>query len=235
MTIRVLLADDQALLAATFQVLIDATDDLAVIATAADGDQAVRLTRATAPDVVVMDVRMPHQDGLSAAAQITADPRLSGTRILILTTFETDDYITRALRAGVNGFLGKGVGPAEFLAAIRTVAAGDMVLSPLATHAVVTRYLTASSPDRPHATPREMDNLTPREQEVLLCTAEGLTNDEIAERLYVSPLTVRTFVQRIMHKLGAHHRAQLVALAYRTGFARPPQPPPARPPGGHAP
>ncbi|NGO14380.1 response regulator transcription factor, partial [Streptomyces sp. HC44] len=147
MTIRVLLADDQALLAATFQVLIDATDDLEVIATAADGDQAVQLTRATAPDVVVMDIRMPHQDGLSAAAQITADPRLRGTRVLILTTFETDDHVTRALRAGVSGFLGKGVGPAEFLAAIRTIAAGDMVLSPLATHAVVTRYLAASSPD----------------------------------------------------------------------------------------
>ncbi|MFF8659712.1 LuxR C-terminal-related transcriptional regulator [Streptomyces huasconensis] len=157
---------------------------------------------------------------------------MSGTRILILTTFETDEHVTRALRAGVSGFLGKGVGPAEFLAAIRTVAAGDMVLSPLATHTVVTRYLAASGLDRPHATLREMDNLTPREKEVLLCAAEGLTNDEIAERLYVSPFTVRTFVQRIMYKLGAHHRAQLVALAYRSGFARLPQGPPARPING---
>ncbi|MFD8115688.1 response regulator transcription factor [Streptomyces microflavus] len=229
MTIRVLLADDQALLAGTFKVLIDTADDLEVVATAGDGEQAVRLARATAPDVVVMDIRMPHQDGLSAAAQITADPQLHGTRVLILTTFETDDYITRALRAGVSGFLGKGVGPAEFLAAIRAIAAGDMVLSPLATHTVVTRYLTACGPDRPHTTPRELHGLTPREQEVLLCVAEGLTNEEIAARLFVSPLTVRTFVQRIMHKLGAHHRAQLVALAYRTGFARIPQPPPARP------
>lgn len=233
MTIRVLLADDQALLVGTFQVLIDATDDLQVVATAADGAQAVHLTRTTAPDVVVMDIRMPHQDGLSAAAQITSDPQLHGTRVLVLTTFETDDYITRALRAGVNGFLGKGVGPAEFLSAIRTVAAGDMVLSPLATHAVVTRYLTGSSPGRPTATPRELEHLTPREQEVLLCAAEGLSNDEIAQRLYVSPLTVRTFVQRIMHKVDAHHRGQLVALAYRTGFARVPQPPPSRPRSGH--
>ncbi|MFE2869303.1 response regulator [Embleya sp. NPDC059259] len=235
MTIRVLLADDQALLAGTFKVLIDAADGLEVVATAGDGEQAVRLARSTAPDVVVMDIRMPRQDGLSAAAQITADPELDGTRVLILTTFETDDYITRALRAGVSGFLGKGVRPAEFLAAIRTVAAGDMVLSPLGTHTVVTRYLAVAGPDRPLATPREMDQLTPREQEVLLCVAEGLTNDEIAERLFVSPLTVRTFVQRIMHKLGTHHRAQLVALAYRTGFAHVPQPPPARPRPGPAP
>jgi DNA-binding NarL/FixJ family response regulator len=229
MTIRVLLADDQALLTGTFQVLIDATDGMEVVGTAADGAEAVHLTRTTAPDVVVMDIRMPNRDGLTAAAQITSDPQLRDTRVLILTTFETDDYIARALRAGVSGFLGKGVGPAEFLSAIRTVAAGDMVLSPLATHAVVTRYLSSSSPDRPSATPRELENLTPREQEVLLCAAEGLTNDEIAERLYVSPMTVRTFVQRIMHKLGAHHRAQLVALAYRTGFARVPQPPQPRP------
>ncbi|MEU5690006.1 DNA-binding response regulator [Streptomyces venezuelae] len=235
MTIRVLLADDQALLTGTFRVLIDAADGLEVVATAGDGEEAVRLARSTAPDVVVMDIRMPHKDGLSAAEQISADPRLDGTRVLILTTFETGDHITRALRAGVSGFLGKGVGPAEFLAAIRTVAAGDMVLSPLATHTVVTRYLAAAGPDRPEASPREMDHLTPREQEVLLCAAEGLTNDEIAERLFVSPLTVRTFVQRIMHKLGVHHRAQLVALAYRTGFARVPQPPPARPRTGPAP
>ncbi|MFC4467032.1 response regulator [Streptomyces xiangluensis] len=223
MTIRVLLADDQALLVGTFQVLIDATDDLEVVGIAANGAQAVELTRATAPDVVVMDIRMPGKDGLVTAAEITQDHQLNNTRILILTTFETDDYVARALRAGVSGFLGKGVGPAEFLSAIRTVAAGDMVLSPLATHAVVSRYL--ASPVRQAATPHELETLTPREREVLRCAAEGLTNDEIAERLHVSPLTVRTFVQRIMYKLGAHHRAQLVAIAYQTGFVRIHQPP----------
>ncbi|GGO53667.1 response regulator transcription factor [Streptomyces lasiicapitis] len=222
MTIRVLLADDQALLVGTFQILIDASDDMDVIGVAGDGAQAVEVTRATTPDVVVMDIRMPGQDGLAAAEEITGDPALDDTRVLVLTTFETDEYVTRALRAGVSGFLGKGVGPAELLSAIRTVAAGDMVLSSLATHAVVTRYL--AGPDAAVATPNELQSLTPREREVLAQAAKGLTNDEIAESLYVSPLTVRTFIQRIMTKLGARHRAQLVAIAYQTGFVRVHQP-----------
>ncbi|BCL25886.1 response regulator [Streptomyces aurantiacus] len=223
MTIRVLLADDQALLAGTFQILIDSGDDMEVVGIAANGVQAVELARATTPDVVVMDIRMPDKDGLVAAGEITRDHRLKDTRVLVLTTFETDDHIARALRAGVSGFLGKGVDPAAFLNAIRTVAAGDMVLSPAATHAVVTRYL--ASPDRQAATPHEMEVLTPREREVLACAAKGLTNDEIARSLHVSPMTVRTFVQRIMTKLGARHRAQLVAIAYRTGFVRVHRPP----------
>ncbi|MFG3254525.1 response regulator [Streptomyces sp. NPDC048172] len=230
MTIRVLLADDQALLVGTFQILIDASDDMDVVGVAGDGAQAVELTRTTAPDVVVMDIRMPGQDGLAAAQEITGDPALGDTRVLILTTFETDEYVTGALRAGVSGFLGKGVGPAELLSAIRTVAAGDMVLSSLATHAVVTRYL--AGPDAATAaTPDALRSLTPREREVLAQAAQGLTNDEIAESLYVSPLTVRTFIQRIMTKLGARHRAQLVAIAYRTGFVRV-HPPPPDPGGG---
>lgn len=223
MTIRVLLADDQALLAGTFKILIDAGDDMEVVGLAEDGAQAVELTRTTAPDVVVMDIRMPGKDGLIAAEEITRAGAADGARVLILTTFETDEHVTRALRAGASGFLGKGVAPAEFLSAIRTVAAGDMVLSPLATHAVVTRYL--ASPGPPTAVPRALEALTPRECEVLALAAGGLTNDEIAGSLHVSPLTVRTFIQRIMAKLDARHRAQLVAIAYQTGFVRLRQPP----------
>ncbi|MGW1996033.1 response regulator transcription factor [Embleya sp. NPDC001921] len=225
MTIRVLLADDQALLAGTFRILIDAGDDMEVVGVAADGTRAVRLARATTPEVVVMDIRMPGMDGLAAAEEITRDETLTDTRVLVLTTFETDEYVTRALRAGVSGFLGKGVDPAAFLNAIRTVAAGDMVLSPPATHAVVTRYLAGPSP--PAATPPALETLTPREREVLAQAARGLTNDEIADYLDVSPLTVRTFIQRIMTKLGARHRGRLVAIAYQTGFVRvhpPPRP-----------
>ncbi|MFH8533928.1 response regulator [Streptomyces tendae] len=225
MTIRVLLADDQALLAGTFRILVDASDDMEVVGVAGDGAQAVQLARATTPDVVVMDIRMPGMDGLVATEEITRSDALKATRVLILTTFETDEYVTRALRAGVTGFLGKGVGPAEFLSAIRTVAEGDMVLSPRATRTVVTRYLADPGPSAP--TPRELEALSPREREVLTQAARGLTNEEIAESLYISPLTVRTFIQRIMAKLGARHRAQMVAIAYQSGFVRvhrPPQP-----------
>ncbi|WP_419998753.1 response regulator [Streptomyces boninensis] len=216
MTIRVLLADDQALLAGTFKILIDASDDMEVVGLAEDGAQAVELTRATTPDVVVMDIRMPGKDGLIAAAEITqAGGR---ARVLILTTFETDEYVAQALRAGVSGFLGKGVTPGELLSAIRTVAAGDMVLSPLATRAVVARYLATPGP--PTAVPQALEALTSREREVLAQAAKGLTNAEIAELLHLSPLTVRTFIQRIMTKLDSRTRAQLVAIAYRTGFVR---------------
>ncbi|GAA2104563.1 response regulator transcription factor [Streptomyces albiaxialis] len=223
MTIRVLLADDQALLAGTFKILIDACDDMEVVGLAEHGTQAVELTRATAPDVVAMDIRMPGKDGLIAAEEITRSEALDKVRVLILTTFETDEYVARALRAGVSGFLGKGVAPTELLSAIRTVAAGDMVLSPLATRAVVARYLATPGP--PTAVPQELETLTSREREVLALAAKGLTNDEIAELLHLSPLTVRTFIQRIMTKLDARHRAQVVALAYQTGFVRVHQPP----------
>ncbi|RMB82332.1 response regulator transcription factor [Streptomyces shenzhenensis] len=223
MTIRVLLADDQALLTGTFQILINASDDMEVVGVAGDGTQAVQLTRATAPDVVVMDIRMPGKDGLDAAEEITRSEAPGRARVLILTTFETDEYVTRALRAGVSGFLGKGVAPAELLSAIRTVAAGDMILSPSATHVVINRYLATPGP--PTAVPRILETLTPREREVLAQIANGLTNDEIAETLCISPLTVRTFVQRMMAKLEARHRAQLIAIAYQTGFVRAHQPP----------
>ncbi|MFJ4276223.1 response regulator [Streptomyces coelicoflavus] len=223
MTIRVLLADDQALLAGTFHILIDASDGMEVVGVAEDGDHAVGLARATAPDVVVMDIRMPGKDGLDAAEEILRSEAPHRPRILVLTTFETDEYVTRALRAGVSGFLGKGIAPAELLGAIRTVAAGDMILSPLATHTVISRYLAV--PGQSGAVPEALGTLTPREREVLAQAAKGLTNHEIADLLCLSPLTVRTFIQRIMAKLDARHRAQIVAIAYQSGFVRVHQPP----------
>ncbi|MFJ9521712.1 response regulator [Kitasatospora sp. NPDC101801] len=219
MTIRVLLADDQALLAGTFRLLIESCADMAVVGVAGDGRAAVELARETRPDVVVMDIRMPVLDGLAATEEICRDPALTGTRVLILTTFEIDAYVARALRAGASGFLGKDVGPEELLGAIRTVAAGDTLLSPTATRALIDRFLAHPETD-PATPPPALDVLTAREREVMTQVAEGLSNDEIAERMYVSPLTVRTHVQRTMTKLGARHRAQLVAIAYRSGLVR---------------
>ncbi|WP_405016090.1 response regulator transcription factor [Kitasatospora sp. NBC_00070] len=227
MTIRVLLADDQALLAGTFRLLIESCADMAVVGVAGDGRAAVELARETSPDVVVMDIRMPVLDGLAATEEICRDPALTGTRVLILTTFEIDAYVARALRAGASGFLGKDVGPEELLGAIRTVAAGDTLLSPTATRALIDRFLAHPDTD-PATPPPALDVLTAREREVMTQVAEGLSNDEIAERMYVSPLTVRTHVQRTMTKLGARHRAQLVAIAYRSGLVR--VDPPAEPP-----
>ncbi len=218
MTIRVLLADDQALLAGTFRLLIDSCEDMEVVGLAGDGRQAVDLARETKPDVVVMDIRMPVLDGLAATVEICGDEALRATRVLILTTFEIDEYVARALRAGASGFLGKDVGPDELLGAIRAVAAGDTLLSPTATRALITRYL--ASPEVRPAAPEAFDLLTAREREVVVQAAEGLSNEEIAERMHVSPLTVRTHVQRAMAKLGARHRAQLVAIAYRSGLVR---------------
>ncbi|GAA1139266.1 DNA-binding NarL/FixJ family response regulator [Kitasatospora gansuensis] len=219
MTIRVLLADDQALLAGTFRLLIESCEDMEVVGVAGDGRAAVELARTTRPDVVVMDIRMPVLDGLAATEEICRDPALVDTRVLILTTFEIDEYVARALRAGASGFLGKGVGPEELLGGIRTVAAGDTLLSPTATRALVTRFLAHPETD-PATPPPALDVLTAREREVMVQVAEGLSNDEIAERMFVSPLTVRTHVQRTMTKLGARHRAQLVAIAYQSGLVR---------------
>ncbi|MFJ6730139.1 response regulator [Streptomyces sp. NPDC091281] len=216
--IRVLLADDQALLLRTFQLLIDSCPDMEVVGLAADGAQALDRARATRPDVVVMDVRMPGTDGLAATREIRRDPALAGTRVLILTTFETDEYVSGALRAGAHGFLGKDVAPERLIDAIRAVVAGETPLSPAATRTVVDAYLS-----RPHggdAVPAALDRLTEREREVMAQAARGLSNEEIALRLHLSPLTVRTHVQRTMTKLGARHRAHLVALAYRTGLVR---------------
>ncbi len=227
MTIRVLLADDQALLRATFRILIDSEADLKVIGEATDGREAVELTRTRLPDVVLMDIRMPGTDGLAATAAICADPELSATRVLILTTFETDEYVAQALRAGASGFLGKDVTAEALLTGIRTVASGESLLSPTATRALITRFLNSPAPGTQLATPEALAALTTREREVMCLAAEGGSNDEIAEKLYVSPLTVRTHVHRAMTKLGARDRAQLVVVAYQSGLVRalPPQAP----------
>jgi DNA-binding NarL/FixJ family response regulator len=224
MTIRVLLADDQALLRATFRILIDSCDDLTVVGEAVDGKEAVELARVHRPDVVLMDIRMPGTDGLAATAAICADPDLSASRILILTTFEIDEYVAQALRAGASGFLGKDVRADELLDAIRTVASGDSLLSPLATRALITRFLTTPAPGAPLALPGALDTLTAREREVMALAAEGHSNTEIAEQLFVSPLTVRTHVHRAMTKLNARDRAQLVVIAYQSGLVRPAPP-----------
>ncbi|WP_151483704.1 response regulator [Streptomyces albicerus] len=222
MTIRVLLADDQNLIRAGFRVLINAAPDLEVVGEAATGREAVELARSTRADVVLMDIRMPELDGLAATREITADEDLAGVRVLILTTFEIDEYVFKALRAGASGFLGKGVEPVELLAAIRTVAGGEALLSPKATQGLIARFM-ASPEDRPAATTAQLDALTGREREVLGLVAMGLSNDDIAERLYVSTSTAKTHVNRAMTKLGARDRAQLVVIAYQTGLARAPQ------------
>ncbi|MER6373404.1 response regulator transcription factor [Streptomyces mirabilis] len=223
MTIRVLLADDQALLRATFRILIDSCSDMEVVDEAADGRAAVSLARTHRPDVVLMDIRMPGADGLTAT--ICADPDLSTTRVLILTTFETDEDVARSLRAGASGFLGKDVTADELLSGIRTVAAGDALLSPRATHTLVTRFLATPAPSAQQALPGQLAALTAREREVTALAAEGKSNDEIAEELVVSPLTIRTHVHRAMTKLHARDRAQLVVIAYRCGLVQVSRPP----------
>jgi DNA-binding NarL/FixJ family response regulator len=224
MTIRVLLADDQALLRATFRILIDSCTDLEVVAEATDGREAVELARVHHPDVVVMDIRMPGTDGLTATTAICADPDLATTRVLILTTFEIDEYVAQALRAGASGFLGKDAGADALLAAVRTVACGDALLSPLATRALITRFLTAPAPGAPLAPPEALDALTAREREVTVLAAEGRSDTEIAGRLVVSPMTARAHVQRAMAKLHARDRAQLVVIAHQSGLVQPAPP-----------
>ena len=217
MTIRVLLADDQALLRTTFRMLIEANQDMTVVGEAADGAEAVALATARRPTVVLMDIRMPGMNGLAATTAICAEESLSATKVLILTTFETDEYVAEALRAGASGFLGKDVSAAGLLDGIRTVAGGDALLSPTATRALITRFLAAPEPPPPSAS---LAVLTARECEVMALAGQGRSNAEIAEELVVSPLTVRTHVQRAMTKLHARDRAQLVVLAYQTGLVR---------------
>ncbi|MFH8465246.1 response regulator [Streptomyces sp. NPDC017991] len=220
MSIRVLLADDQALLRATFRILIDSCDDMTVVGEASDGVEAVDLTRAHHPDIVLMDIRMPGADGLTATSEICADPKLSATRVLILTTFETEDYVAQALRAGASGFLGKDVTADTLLDGLRTVASGEALLSPGATRTLITRFLTSPAPGGHLAPPERLAELTVREREVMALAAEGKSNIEIAEDLTVSPLTVRTHIHRAMTKLGARDRAQLVVIAYQTGLVQ---------------
>jgi len=216
--IRVVLADDQALVRAGFRALLDAQDDIEVVGEAGDGDEAVRVTKRLAPDVVLMDIRMPGTDGLAATRAIAADERLAAVKVVILTTFEIDEYVFEAIRAGASGFLVKDTDPVELLRAVRAVAAGDALLSPGVTRRLIGAFAsqTRKPPHRP-----DLDMLTEREREVMALVAEGLSNDEIAERLYVSPMTAKTHVSRAMTKLAARDRAQLVVFAYESGLVRP--------------
>ncbi|MFI8516592.1 response regulator [Streptomyces sp. NPDC085481] len=226
MTIRVLLADDQALLRSAFKVLVNSEPDMEVVAEAADGAEAVALARSERADVVLMDIRMPGTDGLAATRMITADPDLSAVRIVMLTTFEVDEYVVQSLRAGASGFLGKGAEPEELLGAIRIAAAGEALLSPAATKGLIAKFLAQGGGSDPEgesgrAYSERLSALTAREREVLVLVAGGHSNDEIADRLDVSPLTVKTHVNRTMAKLGARDRAQLVVTAYESGLVRP--------------
>ena len=217
--ISVQLADDQALVRAGFRALLDGEDDMEVVAEAADGEEAVALAREHRPDVVLMDVRMPRTDGLRATARLTADPTLSRTRVIVLTTFELDEYVFGALRAGASGFLLKDMEPAELLDAVRIVAAGDALLAPRHTRRLIEAFVAQEG--APVAGEDELAELTAREREVLTLVGQGLSNAEVAERLVVSPLTAKTHVARLFTKLGARDRAQLVVLAYESGLVRP--------------
>ena len=222
MSIRVVLADDQALVRGGLRALIDAEDDIEVAAEATDGAQAVEAVRAQRPDVVLMDIRMPGMDGLEATRRIAADDACSGVRVLILTTFEVDEYVFAALRAGASGFLLKDAEPAALLHAIRVVAAGDGLLSPSVTRRVVEVFASGSAPDAPQSA--LLAELTERERQIVGLVAGGLSNADIAERLVISPATARTHVSRAMIKLGARDRAQLVVFAYESGIVAPGRP-----------
>ncbi|NUT37586.1 MAG: response regulator transcription factor [Hamadaea sp.] len=221
MTIRVLLADDQALIRTGLRGIIETAPDLEVVGEASSGREAVQQARQARADVVLMDIRMPEVDGLQATQMITADDDLAGVRVLILTTFELDEYVLRALRAGASGFLGKGATPGELIDAIRTVSDGDSLLSPKATQALIARFLTGGEPDTVALDATALDVLTDREREVLTLVALGLSNDDIATRLFLAPSTAKTHVNRAMTKLGVRDRAQLVVIAYQTGLVRP--------------
>jgi len=216
--IRVLLADDQALVRAGFAALLDAQDDIQVVGEASDGVEAVRLAQELGPDVVLMDIRMPGLDGLQATRQIAGDERLASLRVVILTTFELDEYVFEAMRAGASGFLVKHTEPVELVRAVRVVATGDALLSPS-----VTRRLIREFANRAKAPPPadSLDVLTERERELVGLVGEGLSNDEIAQRLVLSPATVKTHINRSMMKLGARDRAHLVVFAYEAGLVRP--------------
>lgn len=216
----VLIADDQSLIRQAVTDILTGHDDITVTGHASDGAGAVAQARALHPDVVVMDIRMPDTDGIEATAQICADPNLANTRVLILTTFEEDEYLVAALRAGASGFIGKGSEPEEIVRAVRAIHAGDALLSANATYALITRFVTAPAQPTLDAIP-ELAELTDREREVLLLVARGRSNQEIAEDLFISPHTAKTHVNRVMTKLRAHDRAQLVIIAYETGLLSP--------------
>jgi len=217
--IRIVLADDQALVRAGFRVLLGAEADMQVVGEAVDGNEAVQQSRQLGPDVVLMDIRMPRLDGLEATRIIARDAELAATRVLILTTFEADEYVFEAIRAGASGFLLKDCEPADLLTAIRVVARGDALLAPSVTRRLIAAF-AAQSP-RARGRPAALEGLTEREREVLTLVAAGRANDEIAESLVITPATAKTHVSRIMSKLGARDRAQLVVLAYESGLVTP--------------
>jgi DNA-binding NarL/FixJ family response regulator len=216
--IRVLLADDQALMRAGFRALLDAEDDLEVVGEASDGAGAVDLARQLEPDVVLMDVQMPGLDGIEATVRIAADPALTGVRVLMLTNYGLDEYVFAALRAGASGFLLKDADPADLLQAVTVVARGDALLAPAVTRTLISEFASSHPPAHPTA---GRDVLTAREQEVVELVARGLSNDEIAAHMVISPLTAKTHVNRAMTKLHCRDRAQLVVWAYESGLVTP--------------
>ncbi|MEU5341346.1 response regulator transcription factor [Streptomyces sp. NPDC020766] len=218
MTVRVVLADDQTVVRAGFRALLDLTDDLVVVAEAADGTQAVEAVRLTRPDVVLMDIRMPGVDGIEATRRIAADSTLDAVRVVMLTTYQVDEYVFEALRNGAAGFLLKDIEPDGLRAAIRTVAAGQSLLAPAVTRSVVEEFARLKAPEAAGA--ERLAALTDREREVMALVAAGLSNEEIGRRLIMSPLTAKTHVSRAMTKLRVRDRAQLVVLAYETGLVR---------------
>jgi DNA-binding NarL/FixJ family response regulator len=217
--IRVLLADDQALVRGGFRALLDAQEDITVVGEAGDGDEAVRLTQRLLPDVVLMDIRMPGVDGLEATRRIGADPRLEAVRVVMLTTFDLDEHVFEALTHGASGFLIKDTEPPELLRAVRIVAAGDALLAPSVTRRLIAEF--AAQRPRSGPAPSELQELTEREREVVSHVALGLSNEEIAETLVISPATAKTHVSRAITKVGARDRAQLVVLAYQSGLVAP--------------
>jgi len=221
MSIRVLLADDQAMVRAGFSALLDVEAGMEVCGEAGDGRRAVVLARELQPDIVLMDVRMPHLDGIEATRQITADPALARTRVVVLTTFELDEYVFGALRAGASGFLLKNLEPADLLRTIRVVAAGESLLAPQVTTRLIEAFVAV--PERSTVASAGFDELTAREREIFGLVALGLSNVEIADRLWLSPLTVKTHVSRVLGKLGARDRVQLVVAAYESGLVVPGQ------------
>jgi DNA-binding NarL/FixJ family response regulator len=217
--VKVLLVDDQTLVRAGFRVLLERGEGIEVAGEAADGAEAIEMVRRTRPDVVLMDIRMPVLDGLEATRRIVSDERLAGVRVVMLTTYELDEYVFEALRAGASGFLLKDIEPADLRQAVRVVAAGDALLSPSVTRRLIAEFAATSA--RRRADPDRLAPLTEREREVMALVAGGLSNGEIAQRLFMSPATAKTHVSRAMAKLGARDRAQLVVLAYETGLVSP--------------
>ncbi len=217
--LRVLVADDQALVRSGFHMLVDTAEDLIVVGEAADGNEALELARELTPDVVLMDIRMPGMDGIEATRQIVSDPATAGVRVLVLTTFDLDEYVFEALRAGASGFLLKDTDPDDLLDAVRVVASGESLLAPSVTRRLIAEFVRR--PQAPSADPAILSELTEREREVLGLVGRGLSNAEIAAELFISPATAKTHVSRVMMKLGARDRAQLVVTAYETGLVSP--------------